>query len=379
MNNNILKKNTNIRNFEIVKLQKFLELYPEPDYFQVEGANNDLVQGYYLYLIGNNNVDAMWLLAQNYGFNHTGNRDRWLVDASKAGHDKASKSLLHYTEKYEKKLQPGFAEKAYEIYKAVCQSEECHPDFIDRLAMCYDKGKGTNKNDILAKELYLRGSLKNQPHCMCRIGLEYESIGEYEKAFELFRKTIELYPTYAWARCRLANMYEKGFGTTLSYNNALQLYKQSCELPGNPALALFHVGLYYEGQYHADVENFPDFPRNPADPSYIPIDRLFAFNKFLKSADLNDHRACLRVGKYFEGLEGYADVVQKDMMKAYEYYNRGASNHDGECCYKVGLFHENYPGYEGFLPIDIQEAKFFYQRGAKKGNQNCLNRLEEFS
>jgi len=380
-------------NFEIKLLQTFLNKYSNPDNFITENSSQLDIQGFYLYKSIHNDNNYMFILAKFYqSINRNSDSIRWLAEASKRNNMEASENL------YEKIIDSFYSKnkkKLFEISLSICENENwkyCFSNFIEILAKCYSNGIGTTINIDQAKLWFKRGILRDNINCLCNYALlimkegrELKNLGfvEYgEKCINEGVKYIleakEKEPRNNFVNLRLFDMLIHGEGIKQDYIKGYELLLDILSGQGYHGAAYFHIGLFYSGEYHMDIQKYPNFPRD-----VIKIDRQLAFCYFKKSANNSSINGIVYMARILENLVipeiyfGYSDIIPLNMKKSFTYYEKGFQRFNPECCYKAGLFYENYGKYAGVVEQNYEKAKERYKRGAECGDINCISRLNE--
>lgn len=383
---------TFFKHFESNSLAGFMTRYPDVEIFDLENANQKDRHGYYLYKIANNHSEFIPVLSDYYYNNgYPGDGFRWLINGSKIGVSSCYGKIMDVLKKrgnHERSL-----EYAFNVYLSICTEDSwlyCDCRMIDQLATAYDKGTGVVMNKDEAQRWFFRGAQREEKHCLAKTGQIFISNGKKYKeegfveegnslinqGIQYYYHTFEMYPDYTWAKVRLFDMYIHGDGVEQNYLIAKQILEESIANDKKPRIAHFHMGLLLSGEYHCDVENYPNFPRDQ-----IPIDRHRAFKNFVLAANFGEHRACAYVGKIYEHFPrpenhpGYDDIVPKNLFEAFRFYEKGYRAGNDESCLKAGMFYENFGEYAGVIQQDNQRAKERYLRGSKKNNHECIQRL----
>ena len=119
--------------------------------------------------------------------------------------------------------------KAIELYRRAIDQDS--PLGFCYLAVCYEKGNGVEKDVSRAAELYRRASDQDYPLGHCQLGLCYENGEGVEKdvsrAAELYRRASD--QDYARGHCSLGLCYENGEGVEKDVSRAVELYQRASD------------------------------------------------------------------------------------------------------------------------------------------------------
>ena len=194
-------------------------------------------------------------------------------------------------------------------------SERGHPLAQFNLGLCYENGKGVEKDLARAVECYKNAAAQGQAGAMYNLALLYmEGDGGLSKDPE---KSIEL----------LKGAAENGLCKAQSY-----------------------LGLYYadESSSHCDYEKA------------VPYLKMAAAKK--------DASAEYNLGICYERGLG----IERDMPKAARLYTSAAEHGHTGAQYNLGVFYEH--GLGGF-PVDKKEAARFYRMATEAGDEDALHNL----
>ncbi len=128
--------------------------------------------------------------------------------------------------------------------------------FFDNLFDLFGMGSplppdGATRKETLQREIAeLRAKVDGQPHPVhySRLADIYRDIGDYEKALELCKKTIEAFPDYEGAWIVLGKMSLQRFKEEWIAHDAMvtiQHYEKACELNNTSYTALFELADLY--------------------------------------------------------------------------------------------------------------------------------------
>jgi TPR repeat protein len=248
------------------------------------------------------------------------------------------------------------AENASLLYKKALneftEQEKQQPDTFTefRIAKMHLTGKGTEINpDEGAKwlEKAVGGGNVQAEYELAMMCASGEFIPKDEKkAAKLFEKALAAFISSdkdnpsAGQEYRIAQMYEKGLGTTVSFSEAVMWYSAAAE--NGHGHAAYRLGKFY------------------TDGISIPQDNDAALKWFHRAAELKDKYAYFALGKaYFDGTG-----VNRNFIEAAEWFRKASD--------------------EG-LPFSSYRLAEMYQHGiglgsdAKKANEFYRKALSEFS
>lgn len=248
---------------------------------------------------------------------------------------------------------------------------------FNRMGMCYNSGKGIEKNLEEAIQMYSRAMELGNPNAMYNIALIYQYNNKYrnlEEAIKFYKILIEI--NDADAMYQLALLYQEN----KQYNNldeAIKLYKMAIELekPG----AMYQLGhcyykgygvekkfdhafkLFFQGSFYSHlpsiIQCFLFLSKGIGTHRYIPE----AIN-FLKIAVDEHHfiNGYMTFGLFL--LKGM--MIEKDEEKAVYYFQESSKNHDPE-----GKF------YFGMCLIEGKGIKSSFYRGLELVRQSFESNL----
>ena len=222
------------------------------------------------------------------------------------------------------------------------------------LALCYDIGKGTEKNLDKAFEIYtnlvnsgFNNSLYNLALCyLYGKGTEIN----LEKAYELFIKSIKSNTQNSgMSQCSVGECYENGYGVETHIDKAIEYYTKSTET-GYPR-AYFKLGeCYYKGKG-------------------VELNMNKAFILFKISADKN-----YNIGQYCLGLcYNLGEGTEQNLEKAFVLFKKSAENNYDHAQYNLGNLYKC-----GILTKQNLEGAFKWfkiagENGNKEAQQNVID------
>jgi TPR repeat protein len=247
------------------------------------------------------------------------------------------------------------------------ERKDPHAQYL--LARRYLYGWGVKSDGNTARS-WLEKAVKGGSPAACReLGIVYQerwwAFGY--QANEGYRKAVELYRRGAdggdaAAAKDLAFMYEKGWGVDPDVQHAEMLYKKCLEIDPTFAAAQNSLGGIYERRWQAAVRakdnEGTERNRKLMLDCYESADRAgFAF-------------ASNNLGRlYYEGALG-----QKDYQKAYVYFENAAEHGLVIARFRLGQMHEKGEGVE----VTPTEAAYHYRLAALDGHTEALKRLVVF-
>lgn len=106
------------------------------------------------------------------------------------------------------------------------------------LALCYSKGRGTNRDDVKAVEWYKKSAEQGYSFAQNYLGYCYQhglgAAKDFAAAVEWFKKSAA--QRYAAAQYNLGNCYEEGIGVTKDEKKAMEYYQMAAN-QGNESAA----------------------------------------------------------------------------------------------------------------------------------------------
>ena len=305
---------------------------------------------------------------------------RWLEYAAGNGHTIATNIILRTLDNSSNLLN-------FQILSRICTEQtwqSCSPRFVDKLAVCYERGDGVEANVDEAKRWYSRGVQRENHHSMCRYGdlIEEE---DPEGAKALYYRARNMKPNYALGRIRLYFYHIRGRENQgiPDYNRARIVLTEGL---GDPGKSYKYLGLFHDGSYHNNPYEHPHFPRDPNRVDYITLDLQLAYHYYGIAANNEDVTSILKIAKSYENIPGFTfDFRPRDMLRAFLYYKKGAdilikvscdiTEEHKDMCFVTGLFFENSSGYDGFIETDIQQAIRYYMFAARNGHARSIDKL----
>ncbi len=248
----------------------------------------------------------------------------------------------------------------------------------------YHNGKGVNRDYIKASEWYRKAIEQEHENtkkhfCMAkyRMGQEYESKEDFEKAAECYQAAAE--QGYASAQTSLGILYMSGQGVSRDYGKALEWFGKADEQ--GDAFAKYHLGiLYYKGNgtgqdYAKAAEYFQEAAnQGDVDAQYhlgmlyktgqgVEKDDSAAIGWFAKAAKQGHVAAQYNLGVlYYKGMG-----VAKDDVRAAGCFEAAAKQGEPEASNHLGLMYETGRG----VAQDYNKAAEWYGEAAELGNANA--------
>lgn len=177
------------------------------------------------------------------------------------------------------------------------------------------------------------------PDAENNLALEFYKNGDYNNAFELFKKAA--LAGYAVAQYNLAYCYERGYGVTMNTSLSFDFYSRAASQ--NYADAIYKLGECY--RYGFGVKK----------------DLVKALEYYQKAASQGSDDACVRIAVYYmEGKE-----VQKDYFKAMRFLQQPAQNGNAEAQYCLGKIYADGDGVEQNKELAFRWMKQAAEHGYK--------------
>lgn len=251
------------------------------------------------------------------------------------------------------------------------------------LALCYETGRGAERDYQKAFDLYSQAAEAGYPFANMKMAYYYEDglIGEedYAKAFENFKIASDA--GLAEATYNLGRYYRYAVGIPENPSEAIRLFLQASEQ--GDGQAMIEMALVYEyeyGGYEFDAEKMMEYMTSAAEQGYsfaqykvgyyhyyglIEQDIPKGLEWFQKSYERGYPYAALMIGNYYL----YNHGGEKEYDKAYEYYKfaeeRDCMNEGLGICHEFGFGTEE----------NNTEAFKYYSLAAEKENIASMYRL----
>ncbi|XHG09197.1 hypothetical protein AWENTII_012273 [Aspergillus wentii] len=280
-------------------------------------------------------------------------------------------------------------------------ADQYHPkaEFIKGMWLEFGKfGFRVDKKE--AFRAYSRAAEKGYARAEYRIGMQFESSGEPEKAIRHYEKGVALADSASYYRLGMMILLgqhgqRQDYQTGLDY---IQLAAESCD--ENAA-----QGAYVYGMLLAR-----ELPQVNVPESFLPLDlnaariniEKAAYHGFAKAqvkigaayelcqlgCDFNpalslhynalaarqgEPEAEMAISKWF--LCGHEGVFEKNDELAFTYAQRAAQSGFPTAEFALGYFYE----VGIFVPVDIKEARSWYAKAAASGNKDATNRIDSIS
>lgn len=170
------------------------------------------------------------------------------------------------------------------------------------------------------------------------IGEEVEE--DNDKAFELFSKVVALDPSFADVYSRIGRCYEKGWGTNLDLEKAIEAYTTGANL--NSSGCHYYLAVAYENGTGVEQND------------------QMAIHHYRIAADLGDTDSMVEMGhRYREG-----NGVEKNDVTATEYYRKAAEKDDSNGVYQLAKAYYNGLGVDKDVPLSTQ----LWEKSAELGH-----------
>jgi TPR repeat protein len=125
-------------------------------------------------------------------------------------------------------------------------ADQGNPEAQWQIGMRYEKGQGVTKDQVAAREWYLKAAVQGYATAQSFLGYQYERGRLYAEAIEWYRKATELGDQEA--PYNLGEMYEEGRGVKQDYEEALKWFYKSAD-HGFPE-AFVKISQWHESGKH---------------------------------------------------------------------------------------------------------------------------------
>lgn len=281
----------------------------------------------------------------------------------------------------------GIKKDAKQAFELFTKSHELgYPNATYMLGCCYYQGLGTFENKELALQFFHKAVETEQvPFAAYYLGICYEDKLQYQKAFNWFKKAVDVgyteahlklgryyetglggwkneekafqhysdagYHGYAEAEFHLGRCHYEGIGTAMNLNEALN-YWRSAERKGNTE-AVYRLALHYSQA----AEKSNDFRS-------ISVFLKKAAGYFKKAAGEGHVESMYRLAECYYTGQG----LPQDYAPAYHWYVLAAENGNTDAMYKQALL--LYNGQK-----DIQKAVSIWKKAADLGHTESMYSL----
>lgn len=269
-----------------------------------------------------------------------------------------------------------------------------HLQAQERLAWCYENGKGIAQSDYQAAELYFKVLQQNinatpkSAEVQHRIALKFDEIKSYTEAAKWYQKAAE--KGYADAQNNLGIYYAKGHGVQQSYTDAAKWYRQAAEQ--GDMWAQCNLGwLYFYGRgvpqsYEGAVRWFKESAKQGHKWAYNALGYCYKEGKgvtqsnyeavkyYEKAADQDIVNAMLELGKLYE--EDAIRYGGNSVSTTIKWYLKAAENENQEAQYWMGVYYDK--GHNSYLHApSLADALKWYRKAAEQGHEKAQQRLKE--
>ncbi|PKY29630.1 HCP-like protein [Rhizophagus irregularis] len=274
-------------------------------------------------------------------------------------------------------------EKAFYWYQKVAENGD--KEVIFNLAKCYYIGEGTEKN--LEKAFYWcqKAAENGVKEAMFNLTLYYRN-GEgteknLKKAFYWCQKAAE--NGVNEAMLDLTVYYRNGKETETNLKKAFYWYQKAAE-NGNGG-AMFNLAVCYrngEGT-EKNLEKAFYWYQKAAENGYkkamfnlalcynneegIEKNLEKAFHWFQKSAENGDEKAMYNLAKFYHDGIG----TEKNLEKSFYLYQKAVENGDERAMFNLGSYYYNGKGTEK----NLDKAFYWYQKAAENGDKKAMSNL----
>ncbi|MBQ9694638.1 MAG: SEL1-like repeat protein [Kiritimatiellae bacterium] len=266
-----------------------------------------------------------------------------------------------------------------------------HLQAQERLAWCYENGKGIAQSDDQAAELYFKVLQQNinatptSAEVKYRIALKYDELKSYTGAATWYRKAAE--QGHAGAQNNLGTQYANGQGVAQSWHEAVKWYRKAAEQ--GYMWAQCNLGWrYFYGQgvsqsYDGAIRWFKESAKQNHKWAYMALGYCYKEGKGVEQNDFNAIeyyeeaaaqdvvKAMLELGKLYEKgwHRGY-------WQKAVKWYCEAAEKGDQEAQYWMGIYFDRGHG-SGLHNHSLGDALKWYRKAAEQGHSGAKQRLQE--
>ncbi|RAL06324.1 putative chitin synthase activator (Chs3) [Aspergillus ibericus CBS 121593] len=280
-------------------------------------------------------------------------------------------------------------------------AEQYHPkaEFIKGMWLEFGKfGYRVDKKE--AFRAYSRAAEKGYARAEYRIGMQFESSGEPEKAIKHYEKGVALADSASFYRLGMMILLGQ-HGQRQDYQmglNYISLAAQSCDENAPQGAYVYGMLLARELPQVNVPENYLPLDLNA---SRVNIEKA-AYHGFAKAqvkmgaayelcqlgCDFNpalslhynalaarqgEPEAEMAISKWF--LCGHEGVFEKNDELAFIYAQRAAQSGFPTAEFALGYFYE----VGIFVPVDIKEARSWYAKAAANGNKDATGRIDSIS
>ncbi len=292
----------------------------------------------------------------------------------------------------------GFGVVDVDYAKAIDKYEQAaeagNPEAMYSLAQLYENGRGVEKDDAKAQELYKQAesqitqySEEEMPSNWLRVlgmlyvngyGVEQDA----EKGVELLTAAAEQEDWYAAAE--LGKCYYNGQGVEQDYGKAFEYNTLAAD--HGILRAITNVGVQYDSGNGVEQNRATaaEYYQKAADLGF-PYAMIYLGDMYMqgegveqdyaKTKELFEKAAALDCGSAMNNLgyiyeQGYG--VEQDYSKAMELYEKAAAKGEVNAIYNLGVMYENGTG----VDVDIDKACEWYQKAADLGDPDAPADLE---
>ncbi|KAI8070848.1 hypothetical protein BC940DRAFT_295722 [Gongronella butleri] len=250
------------------------------------------------------------------------------------------------------------ADKAFSLY--LQGSKQGHPGCTYRVAVCYEVGAGTKKDNGHAIQFYRKASTLGDVRAMYKLSMVLlrGTLGQQKNPREgmswLERAASLADEDYPQPLHDLGVAFEKeGIPSVIpDPNYARDLFSKAAQEGYAPSQ--FKLGLAYENGFL----NCPIDPRRS----------IAWYSKAAEQGDLESELALS--GWYLTGAEG---ILQQNDSEAYLWARKAADRGYSKAEYAVGYYTETGVG----VKPNLDEARRWYMRAAAQNNRRAMQRLTE--
>ena len=315
--------------------------------------------------------------------------------AERGGSTEELELAVYLLQENKKQNDVDYQREAVNLLKGLVQNRQPLAEAQYYLAECYGSGmEGLDINHDQALNLYVQASKQNHPEATFRAAKCYEyGIGtrkDKNRATKFYRKAAALGEPLSMHKLALILLGEKEKNPK-TYKEGFTWLKRAAMLETPDPESVYHLASQYE----------------PNKSRFVIPDERYAFELYMKAAELGSGAAQYRVGECYDygllyqqpdphkafewyskaALLGYSeaefamsgwyltgsDFLEQDDNEAYIWAKKAADKEFPKAEYVVGEYSEKGIGVEKSL----DEAIKWYIRAAAHGNKKARNRLAE--
>lgn len=230
--------------------------------------------------------------------------------------------------------------KAMEWYLKA--SDKKHEVAMFNIAVFYMSGQGVAKNEVLAMEWAEKAA--NHGHVRSMLNLASEAYEKKDNTKLFFWMNKAAATGHAEAMNNLAMLYEKGVGTPVNQNKAMEWHTKAAQEGVIPSITYIAWKAYDVGDYKT------------------------ALNWFLKGVEAGDTRSMTIAAMLYSDGTG----TERNVNKAYALWLKAAELNEPSAIYNIGKLYE-----DGLITNGTkQQAIEWYKRAAALQDEDAIKRLK---